>query len=551
MLVLGLGIVAGLLGAAPAAANQTVTARSGFTGSLVANTLQSSQVGITLGVANKTATGFRVNWSEVPGSTGYRVTRSAPAPGESIWTGTDPATARGRDILWLKAGYTYTVSVEALPSGAKGTVTVPVGTQPGPPVTSPPVTPPPAAGITVGMTNKTATGFRVNWSEVPGSTGYRVTRSAPAPGESIWTGTDPATARSRDILWLKAGYTYTVGVEALPSGAKGTVTVPMGTQPPVTQPPVTQPPVTPPTGGNKYGFMVFLGNGNDGVDKDIAGIVAAGGGWARLGMYNSGSFTAAGVFQPTVATWETFKYAAKKARSSGLKVLWDAADTLRISNSLTNAQWIAWQSSMWRYMAKELGPWVDAWQVFNEHDVRDIRTFAPVNTLTDANLAFFRDALQGARNAIREHSQAPVGTTVFGYPMNEERIQRWFRFHDVVSAQMDFIGIHAYPEFNGPILTSFVQRTYDRYKKPIAVLEFGVPDAGGYGTAPQYLRVGDGIVIQNDALLAVKDKLLCATLFSLRNRVQGGTGEGGFGILDNNWARKAYWQKVVDSIAKW
>jgi hypothetical protein len=49
----------------------------------------------------------------------------------------------------------------------------------------------------------------------------------------------------------------------------------------------------------------------------------------------------------------------------------------------------------------------------------------------------------------------------------------------------------------------------------------------------------------------VKDRLLAATLFSLRNRVLGGTGEGGFGILDHDWRRKAYWQKVVTSIHKW
>ena len=395
--------------------------------------------------------------------------------------------------------------------------------------------------------------FHVSWSNLPaGTTGVENGRSAASTGgDQPWSTTDPASSTGRWYEWLIPKAKYTVTVTAQPSGETRTVEVKL---PGYTDTPTTpEPPApNPPTGkDNRYGFMVFLGEGTAGVDKDVAGIVEAGGTWARLGMYDSGSFTSAGVFQPNETVWSLFEYACKKARAAGLKVLWDAADTLRISNSLTNAQWITWQSSMWRYMARRLGPWVDAWQIFNEHDGRDLRTFAATDNTTGTNAAFFRQALEAARNAIREHSSAPVGTTTFGYPMDEARIQRWFRFHDAVSPNMDYIGIHAYPEFNGPILTQFVQRLWDRYKKPIAVLEFGVPDAGGYGTAPHYLRVGDGIVIQNDALLAVKDKLLCATLFSLRNRVQGGTGEGGFGILDNNWAKKAYWARVVQSIRRW
>lgn len=303
------------------------------------------------------------------------------------------------------------------------------------------------------------------------------------------------------------------------------------------------PPVDPLPTDNKYGFMVFLGNDRAGVDKDVAVIVEAGGTWARLGMFDSGSFTSAGMFQPNANTWSLFEYACQQSKAAGLKVCWDAADTLRISNSLTNTQWITWQQSMWRYMAERLGPWVDMWQVFNEHDGHNLRTFAPQDNLLPANLAFFRAALEGARNAIREHSSAPVGTTTFGWPVSEDRIQKAWKLHDGVSVNMDYIGLHAYPEYNGQALASFVSRTADRYKKPVAVLEFGMPDG--------YQRVGDGIVAQNDGLLSVKDKLLCATLFSLRNRVQGGTGEGGFGIVDNNWTKKSYWPQVVSSVAKW
>jgi hypothetical protein len=415
--------------------------------------------------------------------------------------------------------------------------------------------PDPPTTITLTVTNKTSTGFRVNWTAIPGSTGYRVSRNAGGGGtEQPWpttpagTATDGPDVRFRDIIYLVAGATYIATVQALPSNISASVTVSLA----AAQPPTEEPPPPSTSGDNKYGFMVFLGSGTAGVDKDIAGIVEAGGTWARLGMYNSGSFNSSGVFQPSTDIWEHFKYACQKAKASGLKVIWDAADTLRISSSLTDAQWIVWQKSMWKYMAQTLGPWVDAWQIFNEHDVRHIRDFSPISTPSDAYLAFFRDALQGARNSIREHHNGPVGTTVFGYPMNEDRIQRWFRFHDWVSPQMDYIGIHAYPEFNGTIFTDFMNRMYARYNKPLAVLEFGVCDASGYGTPPLWLRVGDGIVIENNALLAAgKSKFLCVTLYSLRNRVQGGTGEGGFGILDNNWTKKAYWQTVVNSIVRW
>lgn len=390
--------------------------------------------------------------------------------------------------------------------------------------------------------------FRLGWSAPAGTTEIRTGRDG-AGGEPPWETTDPATATGRDYEWLVPGRTYTVWAEAIPSGARAEARVPLPANPDPKPDPI---PPQPSPGDNRYGFMVFLGSGAAGVDRDIAGIKEAGGTWARLGMYDSGSFTSAGVFQPNETVWAHFEYACKTAKSAGLKVLWDAADTLRISNSLSNTDWIRWQSSMWSYMATRLGTYVDAWQVFNEHDGRDIRTFAATDNTSGANAMFFRHALEGARTAIRNAgSTAPVGTTTFGYPMDEARYQRWIRFHDAVSPNMDYIGIHAYPEFTPGILATFIARLAARYNKPVAVLEFGVPDAGGYGTPPDYLRVGDGIVAQNDALLSVKDRLLCATLYSLRNRVQRGTGEGGFGIVDADWTRKAYWPRVVASIRRW
>jgi hypothetical protein len=484
-----------------------------------------------------TTNSVTVNWTEVVGATGYLVTRSGvDGSGNPAAPVTKASTDRTHTFSSLAAG-TYTISVQPQPNGRVATTTATT------------TTPPVGGQITLTVSNVTANSFRVDWAGIPvGTTGILNGRDAPgAPVEQPWSTVDPPESTGRDFLWLVPEKKYTVTVTAQPSGLTASVQVELPGYSP------TPDPTPDPGTDNKYGFMVFLSNGNAGIDKDIQGIVDAGGTWARLGMYDSGSFNGSGVFQPNTTVWNQFEYACTRSKAAGLKVFWDAADTLRISNSLTNAQWITWQSSMWQYMSERLGDWVDAWQVFNEHDGRDIRTFAARDYVNDpTQLNFFRDALQGARNAIRAGgSTAPVGTTVFGYPINEDRIQRWFRFHDVVSAQMEYIGIHAYPEFNGAIFTSFMNRVYDRYRKPIAVLEFGVPDSGGYGTAPEYQRVGDGIVIQNDALLAVKDRLLAATLFSLRNRVLGGTGEGGFGILDHDWRRKAYWQKVVTSIHKW
>ncbi len=115
------------------------------------------------------------------------------------------------------------------------------------------------------------------------------------------------------MLWLKSGATYEYSVEALPSGVKAIGTISLAN---VTPPPVDPPP---PNTTKKYGYMVFLGNGTEGVDKDIQGIVDAGGTWARLGMFDSGSIDNNGVFQPDLAKWAHFEYACKRAREKGLK----------------------------------------------------------------------------------------------------------------------------------------------------------------------------------------------------------------------------------------
>jgi type VII secretion-associated serine protease mycosin len=107
-----------------------------------------------------------VQWTAVPGASGYRVSRDGTPVGD-----TDPATLRLTDT-GLTPGQQYTYTVAAIgtdgvgPDSAAATVTpLPV--------------PPPSRVVAVGF----GTMAVVAWSPVPGATGYRVVRNGTAVGD--------------------------------------------------------------------------------------------------------------------------------------------------------------------------------------------------------------------------------------------------------------------------------------------------------------------------------------------------------------------------------
>ena len=153
------------------------------------------------------------------------------------------------------------------------------------------------------------------------------------------------------------------------------------------------------------------------------------------------------------------------------------------------------------------------------------------STLTSAYMERLRLALVQARTSLRRYSTAPLTTTAFGYPVNQARYDKWRTFFDGVGSSLDVIAIHAYPERSATVIglvPTYVRQLKQRYGKPVAVLEFGLPNVSGYGTPTQ---VGQSVVDQIRAVMSAEP--FCAALYQLRDRgTNTDDGEQMFGVLN-------------------
>lgn len=107
-----------------------------------------------------------VQWTAVPGASGYRVSRDGTPVGD-----TDPATLRLTDTE-LVPGQQYAYTVAAI--GTDG-----VGPDSSPATVTPLAVPPPSRVIAVALGSTIV----VIWSPVPGASGYRVVQSGTAVGD--------------------------------------------------------------------------------------------------------------------------------------------------------------------------------------------------------------------------------------------------------------------------------------------------------------------------------------------------------------------------------
>lgn len=304
------------------------------------------------------------------------------------------------------------------------------------------------------------------------------------------------------------------------------------------------------TAGN-LGAMVFVNESS--WAQDLAETVAAGFTWIRMDIPN-GSYgtlnTSNGTFTRNTARSNFYKQACQQAKAAGLRICMDMA-AFNNDNSWSDATYAQYNANVVQAVSQDIGQYVDLWQFFNEHDGNDFRTQqgSPRNA---AYFARLRDALAVLRSAAREYSSAPVTTTTFGYPINQARYDIWQSFWDVVSPAADIIGVHGYPEGNQTtinLLATYMTNLKNRYSKPVCILEFGVPKVSGYGTPTQ---VGDAIVRQIAAIMSVNP--VCAALYQLRDRgtnPNDTNGEMVFGILENNYVKKSYYNAVVAEVQKW
>ena len=296
------------------------------------------------------------------------------------------------------------------------------------------------------------------------------------------------------------------------------------------------------------GAMVFVKQGE--FEKDLAATVAAGFTWIRMdipiGSY--GWFDNDGKFNTTPGVAEFYLRAVQQAKDAGLRIVLVMASMYN-SDSWSEAEFRERNGRYLRAVARNIGKYVDIWQIFNEHDGRDYRNHAPIE-LSEAYLGRMRSALRALRGVLREFSTAAVTTTPFGYPIDQARYDKWVRFFDGVGPSLDVICVHAYPEKSIDTITrvpTYMRNLRERYQKPVGILEFGLPSVDGYGDAAEVGRV---VAAQIAAVMSVGP--VVASLYQLRDRGTSRTdGELAFGILNQDWTKKQYYDVVSDEVRKW
>lgn len=465
-----------------------------------------------------------VTWDGYPGATGYRVARDGvDTGGGGPWTGDLAANERSWTALYLVNGDTYNLTVQPLPNGPVASVSAVAGTTGAAQISS------------FSATVASNTQINLSWSYSGATlTNYTLRRG----GTVIASPAAGATSYNDTGLTAGTTYSYTLTGNLSAGGTTNTASVSRTT-----------------SGGasaaGNLGAMVFVSESS--FDQDLAETVAAGFTWIRMDIPN-GSYgtlnTSNGTFTRNTARSNFYKQACQKAKDAGLKICMDMA-AFNNDSSWSDATYAQYNANVVRAVSQDIGQHVDLWQFFNEHDGNDFRT-QQASGATTAYFARLRDALAVLRSAAQEYSSAPVTTTTFGYPINQARYDRWQSFWDVVNPAADVIGVHGYPEGNQTtinLLATYMTNLKNRYSKPVCILEFGVPKVSGYGTPTQ---IGDAIVRQIAAIMSVNPA--CAALYQLRDRgtnPNDTNGEMVFGILENNWAKKSYYNAVVAEVQKW
>jgi hypothetical protein len=256
-----------------------------------------------------------------------------------------------------------------------------------------------------------------------------------------------------------------------------------------------------------------------------------------------------GTFKPNEQKIEFYVDAVRMAKAADLKIVFIQANALN-SESWTDRQFLDYNTQYWEHISLRFGKYVDLWQVFNEHDASDFRNHRAIRTTGTFPAGYLdrlKSALMAARKALRTHSEAPITSPPLGYPINADRYARWETFFDALSPALDVISVHAYPGSSPrsiDLLAVYLNRLKDRYDKPIAVTEFGVPSVRRSGTDG---AIGTTIARQIKAIASVDP--LCAIVYQLRDRGSNSSdSEQMFGLVRTDFSRKPYFKTVADQI---
>lgn len=250
-------------------------------------------------------------------------------------------------------------------------------------------------------------------------------------------------------------------------------------------------------------------------DRNIARVVATGATWVRMGWaywdlsdYRDGKW----IWNET--NWQRAEDRIRRAREAGLKICLVSA-AIRDVPWMSLADYIRMNRAYWRKtvsVAAKAGG-VEVYQVYNEHNSRHFRTYAPVAKPPSARyLNDWASAIAAARQEAHAVLPDVLVTTCIGTNVNT---RYWWQIYDVLADSCDVIGINAYPGTYVPSINALggqIRRTEARYNKRVIITEIGLPLYEG-GESSSVVEEHLPKMVEQ----AAKGEPLAVIVYSLRN----------------------------------
>jgi hypothetical protein len=304
------------------------------------------------------------------------------------------------------------------------------------------------------------------------------------------------------------------------------------------------------------GFTVVARVGEeDAYSRDLRELQETGARWVRVGIQ---AWDLGGWFGERWYWNEDsirfFSGCISQARSAGLKVSLTLA-AMADADEWTLDQYLVVNRLYWSrcaHLAADAGG-VDLVQVYNEHDTRDFRSQRPLpEGPSSPYLHDLAAALSSARAEFRSVlPQVPTTTSVGSPVLDETAARRWMEFFDVVAPAVDVLGLNCYPGDSVDRINELPNRLAgfrERYSKPIAITEIGIPTEAGGVVSPETAQRVLPMMLRR----AVEAKPLAVLVYQLRNTgVDARDPEQNFGILAADGARRATYDAVAGAVRRY
>lgn len=295
-----------------------------------------------------------------------------------------------------------------------------------------------------------------------------------------------------------------------------------------------------------FGFMVLFstsghGPGLDDFKKDIDLLAANGQKWVRLGIVGWDIMEVSGPERQILWDEEALKKydaAIDYVNSKGLAIHLITADAE--NNPATSFDdYKVTLSQFWDTLARRYANKVDVWQVYSESDTAHFRLLSqPVDNITAEYLSDLGSMLAIARTSIKTvNPEVLLTTTSTGWPMSDERQDRWQKYFDGISQYLDVISLDVYPADSFVEIEMLPKRINDtklRYGKPVIIAEVGLQVAGKWTSEDQHLYVPAAIAAAKRAMP------LAIIVYQLRD-----DGSNAFGLIDENWSPRPSFMAAI------